>query len=109
MIRATTSSILTAANQAIEAEQQTNNRESRRGSRRHLPSDLIRQLKNDYDDDELEDEEGLSILLGSFKSQAYSLNSPIPKRNRYRRGRNLSKSIARTKKHKYSTARKRSL
>ena len=64
LIRATTSSILTAANQAIEAERRTNARETRRGSTRHLSSDIIRQLGQDFEDDELdvdEDENSRSL------------------------------------------------
>jgi hypothetical protein len=58
LIRATTSSVLAATERAISGD--TNDqggREMRRGSNRHLPTDLIRQLEKDYDEDEeLEDE-----------------------------------------------------
>jgi hypothetical protein len=56
LIRAKTSSILTAANQVIPTNECNNGREIRRGSTRHLSMDLIRQLGNDYDEEELDNE-----------------------------------------------------
>lgn len=61
LIRATTSSVLAATERAISGDKHASNdhggREIRRGSTRHLPSDLIRQLEKDYDEeDELDDE-----------------------------------------------------
>lgn len=61
LIRANTSNMLKTVNltdHSTESERNVGSRGMRRGSNRHLSSDLIRQLGNDFDeDDEFEEEE----------------------------------------------------
>jgi hypothetical protein len=62
---------LAATERAISGDKRMENggRGVRRGSTRHLPSDLIRQLEKDYDEDEELEDEGklLNILFITFQ------------------------------------------